>query len=101
MTPVETVPAMLARAEETGAPTDLLVRVAEAYIAKMGQAAAEVEAGAHLDGRASIYTGETYAQARDRWTAYRDALLASVDGPCCYGYHTSANREHERGCPAA
>ena len=36
-----------------------------------------------MDGRASIYTGETYAEARDRWQAYLDLLhdhLRSVEG---------------------
>lgn len=33
-----------------------------------------------LDGRASIYTGETYAQAYDRWEAYRLLLVAETAG---------------------
>lgn len=34
-----------------------------------------------LDGRASIYTGETYAEARDRWEAYRVLLVEELRAP--------------------
>lgn len=33
-----------------------------------------------FDGRASIYTGETYAQARDRFEAYRVLLVEETRG---------------------
>src|SRR5690348_1406746 len=33
------------------------------------------EAPRKMDGRASIYTGETYGEAHDRWSEYRATLV--------------------------
>lgn len=66
---------MLARALATPAATpERLLGVAEVWIGRWSALADEHAAGAHLDGRADIYSGETYAEARDRWTTYRDLL---------------------------
>lgn len=69
---------MLLRSRATGAATSVLIAVANRWIEKWSELAARVDAGELLDGRASIYTGETYAEARDRWTAYRELLLQSL-----------------------
>lgn len=80
----ETPEQMLARAlavlEGTTTPEALLA-VAARHIEKWGRLVEEQEAGADLDGRASIYTGETYEQARDRWDAYRRLLVDHLRGP--------------------
>lgn len=60
---------------------DALLRTASDWIAKWSRLVEEQESGIELDGRASIYTGETYAQARDRWAAYRGLLLDHLRGP--------------------
>lgn len=71
----ESVEEMLARADaETTCDVSVLIEVADRWIAKWSDLADREEAGEFLDGRASIYTGETYAQARDRWQEYRDRL---------------------------
>lgn len=51
-----------------------------------------------MDGRASIYTGETYAEARDRWQAYLDLLsdhLRQVE----HGLTTGGGLEPGQGKP--
>lgn len=47
---------------------------------KWAALAERVEAGENLDGRASIYTGETYAEAATRWEAYRRRLIEHIRG---------------------
>lgn len=74
---------MLERAEERiarGCDPQRLVAVAIAWRDKWAQLVEEQEAGAVLDGRSSIYTGETYAEARDRWEAYRVLLVEVLRG---------------------
>lgn len=81
---VETPRQMLVRAERSlqrGADPQALLDVAVQYVEKWGRLAEQVEAGEQLDGRASIYTGETYAQARDRWDAYRALLVDHLRSP--------------------
>lgn len=68
---------------EQGVDPQRLVDVAIAHRDKWAELAERVAAGERLDGRASIYTDESYAQARDRWAAYLDLLtghLAAVEG---------------------
>ncbi len=82
--PVETPEQMLERARAgiaTGANPQNLLRVAIQWRDKFALLVEEQEAGAQLDGRASIYTGETYAEARDRWEAYRALLLEELRAP--------------------
>lgn len=74
---------MLERAQERmarGCDPQRLVDVAIARRDKYARLAEEQGAGAVLDGRSSIYTGETYAEARDRWEAYRVLLVAELGG---------------------
>lgn len=76
----ETPQAMLERARSdylgTGtASAQVLIDVAVSHRDKWTRLAERVEAGEVLDGRASIYSGETYAEARDRWEAYRALLV--------------------------
>src|SRR5689334_9528141 len=59
------------------------------------------EAPRKMDGRASIYTGETYGEAHDRWSEYRATLVQRLgydpddDGaPCC----AASKAGHEYGC---
>jgi hypothetical protein len=80
----ESPESMLARAEQAiaaGKDPQTLIRVAIAHRDHWGRLeegrAAEPE---KFDGRASIYTGETYAQARDRWDAYRLLLVEDLRG---------------------
>lgn len=63
-----------------GAAPRRLLDVAIAHRDKWARLVEE-ENGAVLDGRASIYTGETYAAARDRWEAYRVLLLQELRAP--------------------
>lgn len=80
---VETPAEMLERALvnlEQGADPDRLLRVAVVWEEKWARLVEEQEAGAQLDGRASIYTGETYAEARDRGASYRGHLLDHLRG---------------------
>ena len=75
---------MLERAEVhlgEGAEPQHLIDVAAAHEEKWARLVEQQKAGVQLDGRASIYTGETYAQARDRWAAYRGLLLDHLRGP--------------------
>lgn len=78
-----------------GVPLNRLVAVADHYVTKWAALAAEQAATGKLDGRASIYTGESYAQARDRWTEYRAALVDDA-GPCCRG--AAWGSDHEPDC---
>lgn len=80
---------MLAQAKpllRKGAEPERMLQVAGRWVEKWARLAERVENGEHLDGRSSIYTGETYAEARDRWIAYRELLLeelrGSHGGPC-------------------
>lgn len=57
-----------------------LIDVAVSYREKWSQFADRVDAGEHLDGRASIYTGETYAEAAQRWETYRSLLVDHARG---------------------
>lgn len=57
-----------------------LIDVAVAYREKWSSYADQVEAGERLDGRASIYTGETYAEAAQRWETYRALLVEHARG---------------------
>lgn len=66
---------------DTGRDPQVLLDVAIVHIEKWGRLAEDVEAGVPLDGRANIYTGETYLEARVRWEAYRDLLLDHLRGP--------------------
>ena len=80
----ETPEQMFARAKvglDGGRDPQQLLDVAIVHIEKWGRLAEDVEAGVPLDGRANIYTGETYAEARDRWERYRDLLLDHLRGP--------------------
>lgn len=70
---------MLAEARTVDKPVEHLVAVADHWIAKWTDLADQVAAGADLDGRTNIYTGETYAEGRDRWTTYRGLLLATKE----------------------
>lgn len=63
-----------------GADPQRLIDVAIAWRDKWARLVEEQEAGAVLDGRASMYTGETYAEARDRWEAYRVLLVEELRG---------------------
>lgn len=68
---------------EAGQSPQRLLDVAAQHVEKWGRLVERQEAGERLDGRASIYTGETYAERRDRWAAYRDLLvdhLQNADG---------------------
>lgn len=83
--PAEQPEAMLQRAIDEYLDTgrcgvQQLIDVAVSYRDKWAELAARVEAGEYLDGRASIYTGETYAEARDRWEHYRQLLVDHVRG---------------------
>lgn len=80
---------MLAQAKpllRKGSEPQRMVEVATKWRDKWARLAEAVEGGEQLDGRSCIYTGETYAQARDRWDAYRQLLLeelrGSHGGPC-------------------
>jgi hypothetical protein len=78
---IKTPEGMLALAQvmlADGADPAVLLRVAIAHRDKWARLVERQEAGEVLDGRASIYSGETYTQARDRWDAYRVLLLAEV-----------------------
>jgi hypothetical protein len=77
---------MLRRAQTAmaeGKDPQVLLRVAIAHRDHWGRLE-ETRAAApdKFDGRASIYTGETYAQARDRWEAYRVLLLDELRDGC-------------------
>lgn len=65
---------------ENGKDPEVLLDVAIKYRDKWARLAEQVEAGEHLDGRASIYTGETYAEAADRWECYRRQLIEHMRG---------------------
>lgn len=67
---------MLAEGEDPA----VFLRVAIARRDRWARLAERVEAGEHLDGRASIYSAETYAEARDRWEAYRLLLVEETRG---------------------
>jgi hypothetical protein len=80
----ETPASMFGRAQNAiagGKDPQTLIRVAIAHRDHWSRLeegrAAEPE---KFDGRASIYTGETYAEARDRWDAYRLLLLEDLRG---------------------
>jgi hypothetical protein len=80
----ETPEQMLARALvvlEGSVTPEAMLRTAGQWIAKWSRLVEEQESGVELDGRANIYTGETYAEARDRWIAYRGLLLDHLRGP--------------------
>lgn len=72
---------------ERGHDSQRLVDVAIAHRDKWARLAEEWDSHGEaaplvMDGRASIYTGETYAAARDRWQGYLDLLndhLAGVE----------------------
>lgn len=73
------------RGIETGKDPQRYVDVANAWVEKWARLAEEWDshgdrAAERMDGRASIYTGETYAEARDRWRAYLDLLNAHLRG---------------------
>lgn len=78
-TPEEMLRRAVLHLEDGGTPQSLL-DTASKWIEKWAELAARVENGEHLDGRSSIYTGETYAQARDRWATYRGLLLDHLRG---------------------
>lgn len=74
---------MLARAVEQieeGSDPQTLVDAAIAWREKWARLVEEQESGVQLDGRASIYTGETYTQARHRWAAYLELLTDHLSG---------------------
>lgn len=80
MTPAE----LMAGAMElivAGSDPQRLIDVAIAHRDKWARLVEEQEGGAVLDGRANIYTGETYAEARDRWEAYRALLVEELRAP--------------------
>lgn len=80
---------MLERAQERmarGCDPRRLVSVAIAHRDKWARLVEEWDshgdrAAALMDGRASIYSGETYVEARDRWEAYRLLLVEELRGP--------------------
>jgi hypothetical protein len=78
---VETPAQMLERAQAKiadGVDPQRLIDVAIAHRDDWAALVERQEAGELLDGRASIYSGETYAQARDRWEAYLELLVADA-----------------------
>jgi hypothetical protein len=80
----ETPEQMFARALvglDGGRDPQQLLDVADQHIDKWGRLAEDVAEGLPRDGRSNIYTGETYAEARDRWERYRDLLLDHLRGP--------------------
>lgn len=79
--------AMLVKARKIladGGDPGVLLRTAIHYRDRWARMVEEHDAKAgtpqRLDGRASIYTGETYAEARDRWEAYRLLLVEETRG---------------------
>lgn len=81
--PVSTPEEMVAQARQGiagGSDPQVLLAVAIAWRDKWARLVEEQENGAVLDGRASMYTGETYAEARDRWEAYRVLLVDELRG---------------------
>lgn len=79
------------------------VDVAIAWVEKWARLAEEWDshgdrASQLMDGRASIYTGETYAEARGRWQAYLHLLtdhLLQVE----HGLKTGGGLESSQGKP--
>lgn len=80
----ETPEKMLERALvvlEGSVSPEALLRVADQHIEKWARLVEEQASGVELDGRANIYTDETYAEALARWNAYRGLLIDHLRGP--------------------
>lgn len=80
-TPEAMLALTLARLQAGTADPQHALTVAGLWVEKWGRLVEREAAGEKLDGRASIYTGETYAEAHARWDTYRGLLVDHLRSP--------------------